>query len=90
MVTCAIEEATSIDDLNVAWRKVKGDIVHNLPTMHDMREGKDKEKKHIYIQIDNARLVHSGTYSCMSLSNPKLSRNFTIRVKGENTLVSSL
>ena len=68
---------------NMVWRKVKGQATHRLPPMHDMREIKDN-MNNIFIQIDRASSVHSGTYSCISLNNPILSRNFTIRVKGKN------
>ena len=67
------------------WRKVKGETTHSLPLMHDMRAGKDVKNRYIYIQIDRASSVHSGTYSCMSHSNPKLTRTFTLQVKGMNT-----
>lgn len=86
MITCAVKETTSIDH-SMVWRKMRGQTTYRLPAMHDMREGKDIMKKYIYIQIDRASSVHSGAYSCMSQNNPRLSRNFTIRVKGKDIII---
>ena len=80
LISCTVKENMSD---HMVWRKVKGQTTHRLPPMHDMREGKDDTKGHIYIQFDQASSVHSGAYSCMSTSNPSLSRNFTLQVKGK-------
>lgn len=83
-ITCTVKE--SVIDHDIAWRKVKGQRTHALPSLHDMRTGKDILNSLIYIQIDRASSVHSGIYSCLSQNNPiLLSRNFTLRVKGNNT-----
>ena len=89
MIRCAVEEATSIDH-NMVWMEVNKDVMHSLPSRHDMREGRNIKNDYIYIQIDHARSVHAGNYSCMSKHNPKLSRNFTLQVKGTDTLINTL
>ena len=91
LISCTVKEKIPTKDDDMVWRKVKGQATHRLPPMHDMREIKDN-MNNIFIQIDHASSVHSGAYSCMSLSNPTLSRNFTIQVKGKEfwTLISIL
>ena len=84
VISCTVKNTTSIDNIGMVWRKVKGQTTHKLPPIHDMREDMDLKKKHILITIDRASPVHSGTFSCMSDTIPKLSRNFTLKVRGKN------
>ena len=84
VISCTVKNTTSIDNIGMVWRKVKGQTTHKLPPIHDMREDKDLAKNLISVTIDRASSVHSGTFSCMSDTIPKLSRNFTLQLKGKN------
>ena len=84
MITCTVKNTTSIDNIGMVWRKVKGQATHKLPPIHDLREDKDLEKNLISVTIDRASSVHSGSFSCMSDTIPKLSRNVTLQLKGKN------